>query len=507
MKILSITAQKPTSTGSGVYLTELVKELDALGHEQTVVGGIYRDDEVEFPQGVRFDPVYFQSEKLPYNIVGMSDEMPYPNTRYCDMTPEMVEQFRQAFLEVLRPLIDTFQPDLILCHHLYLLTAIVREAFPKQRIFGFCHNTDLRQMQKTDLERRYIAEQICRLDHIFVPQTAQEQGVLQIYQADPGKITLSGMGYNNKIFRKLDHIRHAETCYIEKLEEYKHAKVSEDGRIAVDRTNCEDGRLTTDKQMSESKLLAEDGQVNRNNLITTDEKQFAKKQETVEEKTDRNKYVTAENESCPADIRENAGEDSKSTDQCEKEHCTRIIFVGKISEKKGLFSLIRSMDYLPKDRDIRFYFAGGAGNQQEYRAIRALAEASPFPVHFYGKMPQSELAAFYNRCDIFVLPSFCEGIPLTVIEALACGCRVVMTRLPGIPEWLEQMTDQADIRYVDLPEMRNTDEPVPETLPAFEKRLAETLLECINAGVTSPADVSRISWSGIAKLVADEAAG
>lgn len=441
MKILSITAQKPTSTGSGVYLTELVKELDALGHEQAVVGGIYRDDEVEFPEGVRFDPVYFQSEKIPYNIVGMSDEMPYPNTRYCDMTPEMVEQFRQAFLEVLTPLIDTFQPDLILCHHLYLLTAIVREHFPTHRIFGFCHNTDLRQMQKTDLERRYIAEQIRRLDHIFVPQTAQEQGVLQIYQADPGKITLSGMGYNNKIFRKLDHVRHAETCYIEKLEEYKHEKVSEAGRLTTDQTNCE-----------------------------------------------------------------NAGEDSKSTDQCGKAHCTRIIFVGKISEKKGLFSLIRSMNYLPKDRDIRFYFAGGAGNQQEYRAIRALAEASPFSVHFYGKMPQTELAAFYNRCDIFVLPSFCEGIPLTVIEALACGCRVVMTRLPGIPEWLEQMTDQADIRYVDLPEMRNTDEPVPETLPAFEKRLAETLLECINAGVTSPADVSRISWSGIAKLVADEAA-
>lgn len=58
-------------------------------------------------------------------------------------------------------------PDLILCHHLYLLTAIVREHFPDRKVFGFCHNTDLRQMQKTDLEREYITGQIRRLDRIL----------------------------------------------------------------------------------------------------------------------------------------------------------------------------------------------------------------------------------------------------------------------------------------------------------------------------------------------------
>ena len=40
MKILSITAQKPHSTGSGVYLTELVNAFDRLGHSQAVSAGI-----------------------------------------------------------------------------------------------------------------------------------------------------------------------------------------------------------------------------------------------------------------------------------------------------------------------------------------------------------------------------------------------------------------------------------------------------------------------------------
>lgn len=43
MKILTITAQKPHSTGSGFYLTEMVKGFATLGHEQAVLAGVYRE--------------------------------------------------------------------------------------------------------------------------------------------------------------------------------------------------------------------------------------------------------------------------------------------------------------------------------------------------------------------------------------------------------------------------------------------------------------------------------
>ena len=54
MKILSVTAQKPNSTGSGIYLTELVKAMDEEGHEQAVVAGINREDAIELPDRVGF---------------------------------------------------------------------------------------------------------------------------------------------------------------------------------------------------------------------------------------------------------------------------------------------------------------------------------------------------------------------------------------------------------------------------------------------------------------------
>ena len=124
MKILNITAQKPHSTGSGTYLTELVNAFDRAGCKQAVVCGIYIDDNVEFPSGVSCYPVFFtdniisfdrnytspaeasdelfasckrdvnipsaDSNALPFAITGMSDIMPYHSTRYRDLTPYMI---------------------------------------------------------------------------------------------------------------------------------------------------------------------------------------------------------------------------------------------------------------------------------------------------------------------------------------------------------------------------------------------------------------------------------
>lgn len=397
MRILSITAQKPNSTGSGVYLTELVKEYEILGHEQAVVAGVYREDLIELPDGVAFYPVYFCEEGLPYPIVGMSDEMPYISTKYCEMSPEMVEQFRSSFMSVIERAVEELQPDLILCHHLYLLTALVREHFPGRKVYGFCHNTDLRQMQKTDLEREFIRREIGKLDHIFVPQRAQEEGVLTLYPVDKEKITRVGMGYNNQIFH-----------------------------------------------------LAEES--------------------------------------------------------FDKEGVTSLVFAGKIAEKKGVKSLLRAMALLGDEKEldmnrVQLLLAGSTGNEEEYQMIEGLAGRCPCKVKFLGRLSQSELARVYQQSDIFVLPSFFEGIPLTVIEALACGDRVVMTDLPGIKEWIASVSSDADVRYVTLPRMRNADEPLEEDLPEFERMLADALKASVLQKETHLADVSQISWEAIAKEV------
>ena len=82
MRILNVTAQKPNSTGSGIFLSELMKEFANKGHTQALVAGVYPEEETPVPDRVTFYPVYFEQGKLNFPIVGMSDEMPTPLARF-----------------------------------------------------------------------------------------------------------------------------------------------------------------------------------------------------------------------------------------------------------------------------------------------------------------------------------------------------------------------------------------------------------------------------------------
>ena len=397
MRILHITAQKPMSTGSGVYLSELVRAYAKRGHDQAVVGGVYADDEIEFPKEVRFYPVYFLTQDLPFPICGMSDEMPYRSTRYCDMTEEMVGAFLDAFSGTIKRAVEEVQPDLMICHHLYLLTAMVRKLFPDRKVCGFCHNTDLRQMRKHDLRSDYIKEGIRGLDAIFALKEEQRGEIEDIYGADGEKVEIVGAGYNPGIF----HL---------------------DGPKPV----CMDG----DRKVS------------------------------------------------------------------------HILYVGKISEKKGVKSLLRGLAYLnlPKDRVV-VDLVGGAGNKEEYAEITAIAERTPYEVIFHGRVDQEKLVGSYLEAEIFVLPSFSEGMPLSVIEALAMGCKVVVSDLPGLQSFMEKNAPGAPIRYITLPPMRCVDEAEEKELPYFEKRIAKAILLSLDDPAVEAVDLRSLTWDGIAGRV------
>ena len=386
MRILSITAQKPHSTGSGVYLTGLVKGFATLGHEQAVVAGVYKEDEIHFPEGTRVYPVYYRTESLPFPIAGMSDEMPYESTIYSQMTEDMVDAFRQAFLEKTREAVECFRPDLILCHHLYLLTALVREAFPQYKTAAICHGTGLRQIKKNSLERDYILAHIKELHKVFCLHREQREEISRVYGVPGERLEVIGSGFDDSIFRYMP----------------------------------------------------------------------VKKEDGVK----------------------------------------RLIYAGKLSEKKGVMSLLRSLVCLeqlqrqweqgemqqrletgqpPEPVKIEVWLAGGYGNQLEYETIKKLAEQSPYPVKFLGRLDQPQLAKRMNQADVFVLPSFYEGLPLVVIEALACGLQVVCTDLPGVRPWLEENIGTCPVKFVPLPAIMNADEPVEQELPQFERRLAEAI--------------------------------
>ena len=74
------------------------------------------------------------------------------------------------------------------------------------------------------------------------------------------------------------------------------------------------------------------------------------------------------------------------------------------------------------------------GKKEQYCLELAAKGGASVTVH--GRINQQDLARLMGSCHIFILPSFYEGLPLVLLEALASGCRIITTDLPGCKELL-----------------------------------------------------------------------
>ena len=423
MKILSISAQKPHSTGSGTYLTELVRTFDDMGHRQVVVCGIYPYDRVSFPQGVLCYPVLFTDEskegsgfergliypdadfvteaeppcRISYPIVGMSDEMPYPSTQYKKMTGGMIEEFEAAFIKTITRAVTDLDPDLIICHHLFFLTALVRKHFPDRKVYGISHGTDLRQMYKCEKLRGLVQPYINRLDMAFALHDEQAEQIKKVFGIDDSRVKVIGSGYDHKRFNTL-------------------------------------------------------------------------------------------------------GRKARSSDSP-----VRICYAGKLSKAKGIPELLSALDILSADKGtpkFELCMAGGCRDDD----VRKLLDNLPGYARWLGFIPGEELTELYKNSDIFILPSYYEGLPLVIMESMASGALPICTDLPGVRKWIDDHVPDSNVRYIPMPEMDGPDTPSA----AGREKFIRDLCYAIKAAVkdiderilpgTTP-DTDSATWYAVASRI------
>jgi len=77
----------------------------------------------------------------------------------------------------------------------------------------------------------------------------------------------------------------------------------------------------------------------------------------------------------------------------------------------------------------------GSGEQEE--RLKEVANKNEVSVNFLGNIPNRELPEILNQHELFILPSLWEGMPKTLLEAMACGLPVIGTKIDGTKEVIE----------------------------------------------------------------------
>lgn len=127
---------------------------------------------------------------------------------------------------------------------------------------------------------------------------------------------------------------------------------------------------------------------------------------------------------------------NKTTNQLNSSS-VQILFAGYLSKDKGIYDILDSVPLLiKKHKNVKFVFAGAEDTPGELEIIkkRIIKNNIGNYVSFLGVLPKRGLISLYENSDIFILPSYIEGMPMTILEAMASGLPVISTPVGGISE-------------------------------------------------------------------------
>ncbi len=113
----------------------------------------------------------------------------------------------------------------------------------------------------------------------------------------------------------------------------------------------------------------------------------------------------------------------------------RVLFVGNLSERKGVSDLLEALSLPGFDASRLEVTLAGGGDLPAYEAKARQLGIQQF-VRFTGWADQTQVAQLMAKADVLVLPSYDEGLPLVILEALANGVAVVCSPVGEIPSVL-----------------------------------------------------------------------
>ncbi len=370
-------------------LNAIVAAADRAGWQQAVVLGTPPGEPAPSVGGLaadRIKPLVFESERLPYPIPGMSDVMPYASSRFSAMTSEQISSYRSAWRDHLAAVIEQFQPRVIHCHHVWIVSSLVKDITRSIPVVTHCHGTGIRQLSLCPKLAPQVRSGCSRNDAFLLLHQGHSDSLRAELTVGAERMSIIGSGFRDDIYH--------------------------------------------DRGRSPSPGLV-------------------------------------------------------------------VTYAGKLSQAKGLPWLLQATERLANRFPELELHVAGSGSGAEADAIRDQMAAAK-QVTFHGQLPPEQLADLMRRSSLFVLPSFYEGLPLVLLEAAACGCRLVATALPGIQDQLRPALGER-LSLVPLPRVENMDRPVQEDLPRFVQHLTRAIESSLTQDQQSPAGerLTGMTWDSV----------
>lgn len=111
-----------------------------------------------------------------------------------------------------------------------------------------------------------------------------------------------------------------------------------------------------------------------------------------------------------------------------------IGYIGRLSQEKGILNFMKAIPELFHRRGDVSFLIGGDGQLRTKVDQYLSGQNLSSKVNFVGWIPHDELPKYLDDLNLLVLPSYTEGLPNTMLEAMACGTPVLATPVGAIPD-------------------------------------------------------------------------
>lgn len=132
-----------------------------------------------------------------------------------------------------------------------------------------------------------------------------------------------------------------------------------------------------------------------------------------------------------------------------------LLFLGRLGNRKGSYDLIAAAAEVVKKVPDAMFYLGGDG---EIKKSKAIIEEKGLTknIHFLGWVKDNEKIGYLKKCSLFVLPSYHEGMPMSVLESMSYGLATISTNVGGIPQVIENGINGIRIEAGDVAGLAKT---------------------------------------------------